>query len=233
MVNSPSLHNHAIERLQERFNEDKEWLLNELENGRFVWLKGSGDSGIARGVRSGHLLYIPNKNEYCVVIMDDRSRLAITVLTEEMALNSPWEKGINEAAKLRAKRIALGEEIIDDCHFLRLYAEERGELVVSVRARTVSHDWKPLTCLIYKTSIKAEQVDTENRHCRLTDDQMNEVLKVIKDKIAGQEMRPYCELSVCTGRGKSALISNTIANIFRLDEAESARRWESAVGGRI
>lgn len=229
MINQPSIHNHAVERLEERFGADKEWLLNELENGRFVWLKGAGDSGHAKKVRSGHLLYLPNKNEYCVVIMDDRSRLAITVLTEEMALKSPWAKGLDEAAKLKAKRIVFGEEVIDGSHFLRLYAEERGELAVSVRVRTVSHDWKQISCLIYKTSISAEQIDTENKSCRLTDDQMIEVSRVINEKIASQEMRPYCELYVITGRGKRTLISNSIAGIFHLDEAESARRWEWAI----
>ena len=56
-------------------------------------------------VRSGHLIYIPDTDEYCVVIMDDRSRLAITVLTEDMAIKSSWGRGLTDAAKLKAKRI--------------------------------------------------------------------------------------------------------------------------------
>ena len=226
MVDQPSIHNHAIERLQERFGVDKEWLLHELENGRFVWLKGAGHSGHAKNVRSGHLLFLPNKNEFCVVIMDDRSRLAITVLNEEMAHKSSWGKGLDEKAKLKAKRIALGEEIISDSHFLRLYAEERGELPISVRARTTLWDWKLTTCLIYKTSIRGEQIDTESNTCRLKDDQMTEVLRIINEKIANKEMRPYCELYVSTGKGKIALISNTITGVSHIDEAGNGRRWE-------
>ncbi len=236
MVKPPSLHNHAIDRLQERFGVDKSFLLKALESGRFVWLKGYGHSGDAKNVRSGHLLYIPNKNEYCVVIMDDRSRLAITVLTEEMALKSQWGQGLDEAAKLRAKREALRGEDIDDSDILRLYAEERGELSVNVRARTVSHDWKPIILSIYKTSIKAKQIDTKNKCCALTDDQMVEVSKVINERIVAKEMRPYCELFVSTGK-KRTLISNTISETSGLEDAESgledaerARRWDSPTG---
>ena len=230
MVKPPSLHNHAIDRLQERFGVDKSWLLKELESGRFVWLKGSGHSGSAKNVRSGHLLYIPNKNEYCIAIMDGRSRLAITVLTEEMALKSPWGQGLDEEAKLRAKRVALRGEDVDDSDILRLYAEERGELSVNVRARTVSHDWKPIVLSIYKTSIKAKQIDTKNKCCTLTDDQMVEVSKVINERIVAKEMRPYCEIFVSAGRGKSTLISNTISETSDLEDAESARRWDSPTG---
>lgn len=103
MINQYYIHNHAIERLQERFSTDKAWLLHELENGCFVWLKGSGHSSHAINIRSGHLIYLPHRNEYCVVIMDNRSRLAITVLNEEMALKSSWGKGLDEVAKLKAK----------------------------------------------------------------------------------------------------------------------------------
>ncbi len=128
MVSGPSVHNHAAKRLKERLSVDVSWLIDVLEQGRFVWLKGAGDSGNAKRVRSGHLIYLPNRNEYCVVVMDDRSRLAITVLTEDMALNSSWGKGLDQAAKLKAKRLALGEEAVHDINFLLLYAEDRGEL---------------------------------------------------------------------------------------------------------
>ncbi|GAC13941.1 hypothetical protein [Aliiglaciecola lipolytica] len=45
--------------------------------------------------------------------MDDRSRLAIKVLTEEMTLDSSWGKRLDPTAKLKAKRIALGDEAVD------------------------------------------------------------------------------------------------------------------------
>lgn len=227
MVSDPSVHNHAAERLKERFGIDESWLIDVLEQGRFVWLKGSGDSGNAKNVRSGHLIYLPNRNEYCVVVMDDRSRLAITVLTEDMALNSSWGKGLDQAAKLRAKRLALGEEAVHDINFLLLYAEDRGELSVTVQARTVSYDWKPVVSSIYKTSIKPEQIDIDGQCCTLSDEQMDAVSRSISEKIASKEMRPYCELSVRTGRGKTASISNQLNVASDLESAEIAKRWET------
>jgi hypothetical protein len=225
MTIKAKLHTHAVDRFQERFGVDKNWLIDELESGRFVWLKGSGHSGISRNVRSGHLLYLPLIDDYCVVVMDDRSKLAITVLTLEMALNSSWGKGLDDAAKLKAKRISLGKELIDDSQFLRMYAEERGQLVASVRAKTVSYDWEPFISTIHKTSIFAEQIDTENKRCILTNEQVNRVTEILNKKIAAYEIRPYCELFVSTNNDKRVLISNCIENTFPLDESEAARRW--------
>ncbi len=225
MAIKPSLHSHAINRLNERYALDEAWLLQELENGRFVWLKGSGDSGNIKKVRSGHLIYIPNRDEYCVVIMDDRSRLAITVLTEDMALRSSWAKSIDKAAKLRAKRIVLGEEEVNDSNFLRLYAEERGELSVNIRVRTVSYDWKPIILTLLKISIKAEQIDPKENHCTLTESQAKEISTIIEHKVATEEIRPYCELFVSTGKGKAALISNKISQFYDLEIAGQIGRW--------
>lgn len=227
MVSDPSVHSHAVERLKERFGVDESWLIDELEQGRFVWLKGSGDSGNAKNVRSGHLIYLPDRNEYCIVVMDDRSRLAITVLTEDMALKSSWGKGLDQAAKLRAKRLVLGEEAVHDINFLLLYAEDRGELSVTIQARTVSYDWKPVVRSLYKTNIKPEQIDIDRTCCTLSDAQMDAVTRSITEKIASKEMRPYCELSVRTGKGKTALISNKLHVASHLESLELARRWES------
>ena len=227
MVSDPSVHNHAIERLKERFGVDKSWLINELGQGRFVWLKGAGDSGNAKNVRSGHLIYLPHINEYCIVVMDDRSRLAITVLTEDMALNSSWGKGLDQAAKLRAKRIALGKEAVDDINFLLLYAKDRDELSVTVQARTVSYDWKPIVLSIYKTNVKPEQIDIVRKCCTLSGEQMDKVSMSISEKIAVKEIRPYCELSVRTGGGKAALISNNLDMVSDLENAKYAKRWKT------
>ena len=190
-----------------------------------MWLKGSGSSGDAKQVRRGHLMYLPHLNEYSIVVMDDRSRLAITVLTEEMALTSSWRQGLDEASKLKAKRIALGKEAVDGSCFLRLYAEERGELSVNVCVKTVSYDWQPVVFVIYKTNIKAEQVDINKKHFTLMDDQIAITSKLIKERIAAKEIRPYGDFYVITNNGKTALISNCINGVFSLDDAESARRW--------
>jgi hypothetical protein len=159
--------------------------------------------------------------------MDDRSRLAITVLTEDMALNSPWGKGLDHAAKLRAKRLSLGEEAVHDIHFLLLAAEDRGALSVTVQARTLSYDWKPVVRPICKTSITPAQLDIDRRCCTLSNEQMDAVSTLIIEKIASKEMRPYCELSVRTGKGKSALVSNHLTVASDLDSAEIAKRWET------
>ena len=227
MASDPSVHNHATERLKERVGVDEAWLIDVLEQGRFVWLRGAGDSGNAKKVRSGHLIYHPNRGEYFVVVMDDRSRLAITVLTEDMALSSSWGKGLDQAAKLKAKRLALGKEAVHDTNFLRFYAEDRGELSVTVRARTVSNDWKPVVRSIYKTSIKPEQIDIDRKCCTLSDEQVDAVSRLISEKIASKQMLPYCELSVSTARGKIALVSNQLNVASDLESAELAKRWET------
>lgn len=225
MVNEPKVNQHAVQRLNERFGVDESWLLNELRQGRFVWLKGSGDSCNAKNVRSGHLIYIPHRKEYCIVVMDDRSRLAITVLTEDMAINSSWGKGLDQAAKLKAKRRALGKEAVDDINFLLLYAEDRGELSVTVIAKTVSYDWEPLVRSIYKTNIKPEQLDVDRMCCSLSEEQMDAVTRIIIEKIATKEIRPYCTLYARTSKGKAALISNKLDAVADLESAEIARRW--------
>jgi preprotein translocase subunit YajC len=128
-TNSFSLHYHAINRLQERFNLDHQYLLNELENGRFVFLNGYNKYGKLTDIRSGYLIYFPNKDEYGVVIIENRSRLGVTVLTEEMALNSSLGKELNENVKLKAKTIAFGEKSLDNSQLLHFYAKERGQLI--------------------------------------------------------------------------------------------------------
>lgn len=225
MVSTPSVHIHAIERLMERFGVEKSWLLNELEQGRFVWLKGNGDSRDAKSVRSGHLIYNSHKNEYCIVVMDDRSRLAVTVLTEEMAIKSPWSKGLDRAAKLRAKRIALGEDAINDINFFLLYAEDRGELSVTLQLKTFLYSWNPVVLSIYKTNIKPEQIDILNKCCTLSEEQINEASRIIIGKIAAKEMRPYGKFYLKTGSGKFAVISNKSDFISDLENAEGASRW--------
>lgn len=225
MMSTPSVHIHAIERLKERFGVEKSWLLNELEQGRFVWLKGTGDSRDAKSVRSGHLIYLSHKNEYCIVVMDDRSRLAVTVLTEEMALKSPWSKGLDRAAKLRAKRIALGEDAINDINFFLLYAEDRGELSVTLQLKTFFYNWNPVVLSIYKTNIKPEQIDVLNKCCTLSGEQMDEASRLIIRKISAKEIRPYGELYLKTGSGKVAVISNKSDFISDFENAKSASRW--------
>ncbi len=227
-VNQPAIHNHAIERLQERFGIDEEWLLQELENGRFVWLKGFGDSGDAQKVRSGHLLYLPQRDEYCVVIMDDRVRLAITVLTEEMALRSSWSKGLDRAAKLKAKKIAMGAEEVADSNFLRLYAEERGCVSVSVRARTYSYEWKPVVVTLCKVCLEADQINPIDDSCTLSQPHLMSVSQALMERVENKEIRPYCELFVSTTNDKSVKLANKIEGVSSLDEAEYARRWGSA-----
>ncbi len=225
MVREPRIHNHAVIRLDERFGVDESWLLNELENGRFVWLKGMGDAGSQKNVRSGHLIYIPDINEFCVVVMDNRSRIAITVLTEEMASKSSWGAGLDDSAKLKAKRIALGEDVIKDSNFILLYALERGALQVHVRARTISFDWKPITVNICKIKLKPEQIDVESNSCTLSDDQQKVMTISIKQMIDDNQIRAYCDFMISTGSGKTASVTNKLDGISNLKEASNVMRW--------
>jgi hypothetical protein len=226
MTKRPSLHSHAVECLEARFDVDRSWLLQELENGRFVWLKGAGDSGSLKKVRSGHLIYIPNIDEYCVVIMDDRSRLAITVLTESMALKSSWARGVNETAKLRAKRIALGYEKINDANFLQLYAEERNGLSVNVRVITISYNWKRIVLSLCKVTLIAEQINPKENYCTLNESQMINIQTAINNLVTDKKILPYCEFYVSTAKGKTTFISNKIDGISCLENAEQARRLD-------
>lgn len=225
MTNKPCIHDHTAKRLRERFDAEESWLQTELQAGRFVWLKGVGRGRDGERIRSGHLLYIPQKDEYCVAVVDNRKRLVITVLTEDMALKSSWSKGIDSSAKLRAKRLSLGKQRVDDSEFLRLYAETRDELLVTARVRTYSYEWVPIMLNILKLSIAAKQVDTERNLCTLNRDQTHDLSRALSEKINNKQIRPYCEFSISTSKGKNILISTVIEGISPLEVAESARRW--------
>jgi len=232
-MEKPKLHSHAVSRAQERFGLDNATtLLEALDSGRFVWLKGAGNSGAARGVRSGHLIFLPEKNEHCVVVMDDRRRLAITVLTEEMARKSSWTDGLNEASKLKAKQIALGKEVVHDSNFLRLYAEERGGISLKLIARAFTHDWKVISVSICKFEIAAEQIDPSLKTCLLTQSQEEEAAACIAIKIKAQVVRPYCDFSAHSGH-RSVPIASQIAGTLSLEDGETARRLSKYSTGQF
>jgi hypothetical protein len=156
--------------------------------------------------------------------MDDRKRLAVTVLTEDMARHSSWRNGLDETAKLRAKRIALGEEVVDDCNFLRLFAEERGHISLTLVARAFTKIWQLTTLILSKVEIEAEQIDPDLKKCKLTYDQEQEAIKCILNEINAQAILPYCDFYVQTGKGRRAQISNVISGSSSLEEGETARR---------
>ena len=142
-----------------------------------------------------------------------------------MAKKSPWSKGLDKVSKLKAKRLSLGSEVVQDSTFLRLYAEERGGLSLNVRMKTVTYNWKPIVITLCKVAITAEQINIEDNKCVLLDVQINEALQLINRKISKKEIRPYCDLYVSTSNKKTVLISNTIDTLFSLDLAENAERW--------
>ena len=224
MTAKPQLHSHAVDRAKERFGLDDAWLLETLDSGSFVWLKGTGNSGSVKQVRSGHLIFLPEKDKYCIVVMDDRKRLAITVLTEEMARNSSWGIGMDDKTKLKAKRIALGEEVVDDSNFLRLYAEERGILRLSLYVRAFTKDWQLTNITFCKVEVAPEQIDPNSRTCELTSKQEQEATRCFLRQVNEQAILPYCDFYVRTTRGKKALIANKIPGSFSLEEGETARR---------
>lgn len=225
MKNKSIVHDHAKSRLHERFNIEFSWLQNELDNGRFVWLKGSGNSRELKSVRSAHLIYIAHLDQYCVVVIDDRSRLVVTVLTEEMALNSSWKNGVTESAKLKAKRIALGRDTIDDSYFISLYSKEREKLEVTVRAKTVTNNWDPKTVPLCKITIEADQIDILKKSCKLSEVQKDEVSKSFFEKVNSKEIKAYANFYISTSRGKMIAVQNMIQGVGSLEDADSIKRW--------
>jgi hypothetical protein len=226
MINKYSLHFNAINRLKDRFNVEAAWLLNELEHGRFVRLKGLGNSDDVKQIYSGNLIYIPDKNDYCIIIIDDRLRLVITVFTQIMVLNTPWGKGLDETEKLKAKKISLIAGVdINDINFFRLYAEERKGLLVTVIARALSYDWRLKMIKICKIKLDAYQIDPVTKFCTLTENQVSEVSLSIYKKIDEKKIQPYCDLILKSSDEKTALISNKIDGIFFLEDSVNLQRW--------
>lgn len=227
MADSPSVTNHAIDRLKERFDIDDDWLIDQLEQGRFVWLPGSGDGKDEKKIRSGHLLYIPSLDAFCVAVMDNRSRRAITVLTEEMATNSSWGKGINDSAKLRAKRMMLGDVAVDDIEFIRLQVKESEKVPATVLARSVNYKWEGVVISLCKINLKHSSIDIESKAIMLSGEQIKLVSGCIKERINGKEMRPFCHLFLRTNRGHKASIANKFPMLSDLQSADLARRWQA------
>ena len=224
MATKFTVHGHALKRLHERFGYEGSWLIEQIAQGRFVWLKGAGDAGSIKKVRSGHLIYVPDKDEYCVVVMDDRSRLAITVLTEDMALKSSWANGITEATKLKAKKVSVGG--VHDASFIHASATDRGELQVNVRVRTFSKDWKPSVLTLAKIAIGADAVDIQSNVCSLTNDQIAMISAVVICKISTEEMQPYGDFFVSSGKDKRVPVKFSLPGFSSLAVGEQVRRWQ-------
>ncbi|HHQ4593695.1 TPA: hypothetical protein ACSP2D_002976 [Aeromonas veronii] len=225
MRNKLTLHPHAVRRLTERFAIDPSWLLHELECGRFVWLRGAGGCGDIKYVRAGHLLYLPQRDEFCVVIVDCRTNIAITVLTEVMSLNSTWAKSINEVTRKRAKLIALSHEDDSPGESLMSLIKIKGELTVTVQARTFSSTWSAKIVSLCKVKISASQIDLDAETCTLTDEQFDMVSTVLMNKIAERNMVNFCEIYICCKKGNVMAVSNSIKGIFSITDAESIMRW--------
>lgn len=73
MVNKTNVNSHSLLRIKERFSITEKWLIEEIENGNFVWLAGTGNNKSKEKVRHGDLLFIPEVDEYGVVVIDSRS----------------------------------------------------------------------------------------------------------------------------------------------------------------
>ncbi len=226
------LHSHAITRLRERFGVDELWILNQLEQGKFVWLNGAGGglkmkkNGPLECTRFGHLIYIPQVDEYCVIVIDGKDRMVITALTESMAIKSSWSKKLNPINKLRAKKLSLGDENIGDVNFLYLKASEREEIVVTVKIKTVLYEnWKPIVISLCKLAITADQLDTTNNYCSLTRKQMQEVEMLVNQKLTEKIIYPFGELIVSNKKSYTVPVSNKLSIISAIEEADSVRRW--------
>lgn len=217
----PRVHPHAAQRLGERFDLDADWLQAQLEAGQFVWLKASGNP-----LRSGHLFYLPDRDQYFLVVMDNRSRLAITVLTEDMATRSSWWRGLTPAAKLKARQRALGHAAVGDFDFLALYAVTRETLAVRLALRTYDKDWQGIVKTLMPIELTEDQFDPESRAVNLNELQMLEADARLKHMLQSSGIKPYGQLFVYTTGGRSVDVLNPSSVIGALEDAESVRRWK-------
>lgn len=225
MRQNPKVAGHASERLSSRFYEDEAWLLAEIEACRFVQLKGAGLAKDGEAVRSGNLIFHPPSGEFCVAVLDDRLRLVVTVLTEEMARRSSWGKDLTDATKLLAKRRALGPDLVPDSHFLKLYAAERAGLQVNLRLRSVDKNWDAIHLTLAKITLTPDQIDIEENSCVLSEDQFRSASEKLNTLVQEATIRPFLYVHVTTTNDRSVTVTNRFRGFKDIEEAELMRRW--------
>lgn len=218
-----SVHYHAAERSLERIGKSEIWLLEQIDEQKTLRLPGKGRSQSGTKVRSGHLLYVPESSKFFVLVIDDRKRLVITVLNEEMAVNSDWGEELSIKSKLKAIRAA-GERVPDGA-FIQEFAAQRGGAPVTVRIRSLDIEWKPKMVNLQKLMLEPDRINTECNEVQLTPEEVDETRSAIRKLISEQVIRPFGDVFLTTGRGKTMRVKAAEFGIGSLGDAEMARRW--------
>lgn len=224
MIFKPILNSHADERLKERTEVSRDWLVEQIELGNYVLLKGKGKAIGACFIMSGYLIYLAEQDTYCLVVVDDRFRKGITVLSERMIHHSTWNKGFDEKSKLRAKRLILGEEIVNDSQILSLRSKEG--LPFKVRIRSPEWDtWEIKALNLCKINIFSNQFNTEENSCYLDSEQRIEVEKLIQELIISKSIYPFAEVFIANSHNRQIKVTNVFKDIGSLEEAAVYYRW--------
>lgn len=207
----------------ERIGKSDAWLLEQIDQQKTVRLVHKGSDRFGARVRSAHLLYVTELSEFFVLVMDDRKRLVVTVLTEEMALKSRWREGLTDENRLRARRRA--GELVPDGAFLQEYANQRGATPVNLRVLGVGKNWKRRSFTLLKLLLEPERIDVERNEVVLTSEESDRARSALQQLIAEGRMLPYGEILLVTGHGKQLDIRPVNLGIGSLSDAELARRW--------
>jgi len=219
-----SIVEHAMNRLVERFSVEQDLLIGLIESGRTVRLKGLGNACDARGVRSGHLCFVAEPNGFCVAVMDDRHRVVITVLTDQMAAeNSDWAEGVDDVAREKARQLATGDQ--SSGKLIQAYAKRKLRLPMNVQLATVSIDWIPKVRMVAKIEISEDQVDAKNNVCVLTSDQRELIAREILVLLSEGLIRPYGHVFLVKKNGPKLDVDDRFEGLSPLSEADTARRW--------
>lgn len=207
----------------ERFGLNGEELCLAIELGKAHRLNITRYARGQQGVRSAYLIYLAGRDEYCMVIQDDRNRAIITVLTFDMAVNSDWGAELTEVALLRARRMA--NERIDEGQILSAQIRTGGSKIQNLRIRTFSWDWRSCMVNLIKISCTVDQIDPLSHSCRLTDAQLTAAREAFDLEVQKNEIRPYGELFIANGKNRVMPVSNVVPWLKGIQDGELAMRW--------
>lgn len=219
----PQIVDHAMERAMERFGLDGEELRLAIERGKAHRLNATRYARGQQGVRSAYLLYLVSRDEFCMVIQDDRNRAIITVLTFEMAMNSVWGPELTEVALLRARKMA--DERIDEGQVLAAQIRMGGSKIQNLRIRTFSWDWRSCLVNLTKLSCTADQIDALKHTCTLTDAQLAAAREAFDLAVQDKRIRPYGELFLANSKNRVMPVSNVVPWLKGIQDGELAMRW--------
>lgn len=218
------LSGHATQRLEQRFEVKSQWLEKQISHDKYILLPGKGKDPNGEGVRIGMLLYVVKVNRFCVAVLDEKSGAVITTLTEGQAHYSSWGGHLNEMSKRRAKMLAMGRDIDNDCALLKARAEEEGAVEKSVYCQSFNSDWAACRRPLLQINLQAAQIDAAKNRCTLSNQQMLRVERMLQACIARGMLQPYGKLFL-KNRQKQLAVSNRITCFGPFDDGLLIRRY--------